>query len=1191
AQGIALALLNGGWIGVRLASRRLPAAIRTLLFPPWPTLDRWLSGVLVVGLLALACYGALPNVAHELAPRSAAVQLNDSFGNLSIQGISADDALGPGAWLLMLALVAVLAARQWEAFSPIAVLAMMLVIWAVCPLTAGRYGDSSASALRWCAAGYALLLSLPIWFRGRVLRLAQYAAWPQMESRCGRLAEPATWLLLVLGVLPVLVLTLRPALAAIVGNPLIGPGPGSFFARIGSFTAFMVPLALVFLTLVGHAVRERSSVYAFTAGLVLNLAASLGFALSVVTAGGSFGAAEYFRLMQLNALAAGGFALAWLAAVAWWTRRHPELERPRPDLLFALQTALGAAVVALLIGPNLILLFGKPTSAVAFFEAAGLWGWLASLVALAAPIWFTVRFVEIGRVRGQLAGLLAAALLTAASLVAFEASRWDVGNWLAFHTLVLGFTVVAWLLLAADVGLRMVKRSPAAVPWTALVGGFVFLLALRACIGDPGRPWWAVGALVALVPVAAGLAWVARRQQFLWIAAGLVNLATTIWWIEQPLWQPVPPSVSATLLSLLEVNAMALALPAVVWLIVDLRFAARRASSQFAAMHNVAAAGALAALAAVTTISLAADLDGTPLPASPLLNWLTVAAVALAIVACLWDSRARWPIAGLYVLGFVSLAVVVDGCNLSPRWLVWTGMMLAAAYSLVTSYLWSRRHGLLAIADRLAIPRREGPAFSGLAWIVPANWLLAVAVMIACFGVELTFPERPLRLLSGNAAILQAIAVGMLARGRRRSQLRDASLAFAVLGAVAWGWAWIDPASPARLLDRAVVVTVALAVMSVAYGLGSKFLPLSAWTHGARRMLPALLALGGVSLCVVLALEAHGYATHGHVVIAWPAIAAVVLALAALAGAALVAALVPGRDPLRLSERGRTIYVYAAEALLALLMLHVRLTLPWLFHGFFLRYWPLVVMLVAFAGVGLAELFRRQRQAVLAEPLERTGVLLPLLPVLGYWVAPAAGLHYSLQLLAVGLLYAVLSVTRRSFGFGLLAALAANGGLWFFLNEQGQYGLLVHPQLWLIPPALSVLVAAYLNRDRLDAGQMTTIRYLSAITIYVSSTADIFLNGVAQAPWLPFVLAGISLAGVVLGIMLQVRAFLFLGTAFLVLSLFTMIWHAAVDLEQTWLWSVSGIVTGILIIAVFAAFEKKRDDVLLLVERLRDWDA
>jgi hypothetical protein len=96
---------------------------------------------------------------------------------------------------------------------------------------------------------------------------------------------------------------------------------------------------------------------------------------------------------------------------------------------------------------------------------------------------------------------------------------------------------------------------------------------------------------------------------------------------------------------------------------------------------------------------------------------------------------------------------------------------------------------------------------------------------------------------------------------------------------------------------------------------------------------------------------------------------------------------------------------------------------------------------------------------------------------------------------------------------------------------------------------------------------------------------------VAQAPWLPFVLAGISLAGIFAGILLRVRAFLFLGISFLTLALATVIWHAAVDLEQTWLWFVTGIVAGVLIIALFAVFEKKRHEVLQLVENLKQWDA
>jgi hypothetical protein len=50
------------------------------------------------------------------------------------------------------------------------------------------------------------------------------------------------------------------------------------------------------------------------------------------------------------------------------------------------------------------------------------------------------------------------------------------------------------------------------------------------------------------------------------------------------------------------------------------------------------------------------------------------------------------------------------------------------------------------------------------------------------------------------------------------------------------------------------------------------------------------------------------------------------------------------------------------------------------------------------------------------------------------------------------------------------------------------------------------------------------VRYGSAIVIYASSTAEIFINGVADAPWLPMVLAGLSILGVFAGILLQVRA-------------------------------------------------------------------
>ncbi|HJZ79370.1 MAG TPA: hypothetical protein VKD91_03460, partial [Pyrinomonadaceae bacterium] len=137
--------------------------------------------------------------------------------------------------------------------------------------------------------------------------------------------------------------------------------------------------------------------------------------------------------------------------------------------------------------------------------------------------------------------------------------------------------------------------------------------------------------------------------------------------------------------------------------------------------------------------------------------------------------------------------------------------------------------------------------------------------------------------------------------------------------------------------------------------------------------------------------------------------------------------------------------------------------------------------------------------------------------------------------------------------------------------------------------AVSVLVAAHFNRKDFSPAQMTGIRYLCLAIIYVSSTADIFINGVAQSPWLPLVLAALAIAGVFAGIIFRIQAFLLLGSTFLLLAIATMINYASVNFGWTWLWYVAGIVTGAAIITTFAVFEKKRAEVLRVVDEVKDW--
>jgi hypothetical protein len=109
--------------------------------------------------------------------------------------------------------------------------------------------------------------------------------------------------------------------------------------------------------------------------------------------------------------------------------------------------------------------------------------------------------------------------------------------------------------------------------------------------------------------------------------------------------------------------------------------------------------------------------------------------------------------------------------------------------------------------------------------------------------------------------------------------------------------------------------------------------------------------------------------------------------------------------------------------------------------------------------------------------------------------------------------------------------------------------------------------------------------------IYISSTADIFINGVSDSPWLSVILAVISVAGVIAGLVLRMRAFLFMGTGFLLLAVLTMIWTALVSLGWNWLWYATGIAFGILIIYAVAMFEKKRTHMLNLLDQLKQWKA
>ena len=63
-----------------------------------------------------------------------------------------------------------------------------------------------------------------------------------------------------------------------------------------------------------------------------------------------------------------------------------------------------------------------------------------------------------------------------------------------------------------------------------------------------------------------------------------------------------------------------------------------------------------------------------------------------------------------------------------------------------------------------------------------------------------------------------------------------------------------------------------------------------------------------------------------------------------------------------------------------------------------------------------------------------------------------------------------------------------------------------------------------------------------------------------------------------------------LSASFALVSLMTMVAHAAQAINHVWPWWAFGVGMGIAILVLFGVFEKKREEMLRLIARLREWE-
>jgi hypothetical protein len=1197
-QGIVLGLMCLGYFALRAVLRRARpnsserGRVTRIILESRFAFDHALALTLVFAFAMVLLYGSATGIGYELSNPVRAVRVAEFAGHPH-QLI-----FGIGSLVLVIVLTTLMVGNLIERRSEAFALGTVVVLWTLCPLIAGRFESqvATASAGRWALAIFLLIASVLYAFRDRL--------WNRGGDAPGNFddhfaSSRAVLLLATLG--PLLLLTFLPTVAAVNYVPARGPQSG-IFQWMGGVALYGVPLVLAVAALAVHAVRERSAPFAFAAGLLVNFTATVVYLISVAGVNRPMDRVVLVTFVQLNAIAAASVALIWISTRTWWTVGthasgvlHAGGMRTEERVLLIIQASLAIALNAALIVPLVLHLIAFPDAVGrGTFAASSFTGWLALLLTIAALFTFHKASAKAIYFVG-----LAALLLSIGALTAFRFSQTGAANRTALHGLLTALVMIAWLLLAAR---RLPSRhaiartlaslgTPFADGWAADaelfaggVGIFAVIVALRDPFNDPTGAWWSIGPLLAMTALATTLNWITFRRGYLYAAGVLFNLAVSIWLIE---YSTEPGSLT----SFIEANIVALSLAGILWLCLELR--ARRVagrSSSPASFHNVVALASLAALALVIANRLYNDLGEFYQLSSPRLDLIVLVSVTALMIACLWDRDAGYAVAGMYFLGLLGIATATHHLHLTPRNLIWVMTIAVAVQAIVSAVLWRTREQLLGLAARLKIPPRISPITDRLRWLLVFNAVTVSLIVASVFWIDIAFDRASLRLLASLAVAAQLLTFGLMAEGRQRRDLQRTAIAVFLGGLVFVGWAFLTPGTTGTWLNRAVILMILMFMTIALFGAGlSKFIEREAnWTQAFRDCVPVISLTGLVALGFILCTEIYYQIEFGAVRVTPWALAAVAVTLAAAIVVCIFFALSPKHDPLNLPERWRGCYVYAAEVLLVLLFMHIRLTMPWLFHGFFRRYWPLIVLLIAYAGIGISEFFRRRQIHVLAQPIERTGAFLPLLPVIGFWIA-ASQVEYSTLLFVVGGLYGLLAILRKSFWFGLAAALAGNGGLWYLLHETSDYQFYQHPQLWLIPAALSVLVAAHLNRKDFSESQMTGIRYLCLATIYVSSTADIFINGVATSPWLPLALAGLSVAGVFAGMIFRVRAFLLLGSVFLLLAIATMIKFASVNFGWTWLWYVAGIVTGAAIITTFAIFEKQRADVMRLVEEFKDW--
>lgn len=583
-------------------------------------------------------------------------------------------------------------------------------------------------------------------------------------------------------------------------------------------------------------------------------------------------------------------------------------------------------------------------------------------------------------------------------------------------------------------------------------------------------------------------------------------------------------------------------------------------------------------------------------------------------------------------IGWTLLAVVTTLFFLSTilnpdargRVFAWTGTTLAIATALVT-YILQQRESLdvewyvaawaatvgawgLVWANRRRFKRliirgmANGSAgVSNLATTfankLPIATVVASAILILVAAFMLVagrFEQRPGRYALAAVPLWCAFSFACQSNTHWKRWLQLLCLGTLTIGGILISFAEMQPRdiTSTKLLVRAFIV---LGGSMFVYGsLVSRWVRHGdTWLQSLREMAVVVCGVAVALLIAVVCVEAYYFLPDDGCGLSLAEAMGMAVVMLGMTVGLVTLAIRPENDPFSLSLQGRMGYVYVAQLVMAALVAHLYFSSPWLFQLGLREYWPFIVMALCFIGVGISEVLKKRNLAVLSVPLFNVASVLPVLVAAMSFLDSSqveTELRPASVMMMIGLLYLMVCFLRKTVVSGAACVVFGNAALWLLFHHFPATAFLEHPQLWLIPPAASVLLASQLIQTRLKPEQLTTIRYVSAAVIYIGSTSEIFIRGIGDSLWPPMVLAGFAVLGILAGMLMRVRSFLYFGSLFLLIAMLTMVSHAHQKFEHVWPWWAFGITLGVMILIMFGLFEKRKNEMKHIADQFKKWD-